>query len=126
MGEVVQFPNTGTNFDPSRCYNPADRGYWKEYCGELDAKQIDRIVSKLSGYTLKELRKQDRKSEIVDIRQLFVLLCLKHTTYSYSTIGAILNRDHTSIMNLEKREQSFRLKKLLERAEEITNYLTTT
>lgn len=124
MGEVVQFPTTGTSYN--KCYNPADPAYWKRYCCELDAKQIEKIVLTVSGYNLSDLRKQNRKKHLVDVRQLFVLLCIQHTAYSYPTIGAILGRDHTTIMHIKNRKQSEYLKKMLSDAEKITRYITTT
>ncbi|MEL0116914.1 MAG: helix-turn-helix domain-containing protein [Pelagibacteraceae bacterium] len=126
MGEVVKFPNIGIHSDYNKHYNPSSNAYWKEYCCELDAKQIERIVFAVSGYSLSDLRKHNRKKNIVDARQLFVMLCVQHTTYSYPTIGSILNRDHTSIMSVEKRKQSERLKAMLSDAQKITRYLITT
>jgi chromosomal replication initiation ATPase DnaA len=124
MGEVLKFPTTGENYNNG--YNPADPTYWERYCCELDAKTIANIVFNVSGFTLQELRRHNRKPVYVDARQLFVLLCVRHTDYSYPTIGSILARDHTSAMHLEKRKFSDNFKEMLVKAETITRYLTTT
>ena len=124
MGQVVQFPTTGTSYNKG--YNPADPKHWKRYCRELDVENIENIVFTVSGLSLKDLRRHNRKLSFVDARQLFVLLCVKHTDFSYPTIGGIIARDHTSAMHLEKRKVSDNLKEMLEKAEAITQYLTTT
>lgn len=125
MGEVLKFPTSGMNCN-NKYYNPASYSYWKSYCAELDAKQIERVVLSVSGYSLKDIRKHNRKPAMVDVRQLFVLLCLEHTSYSYPTIAAILDRDHTTIMSLAKRKMSPYLHKMVEAAQSVTRYLTTT
>lgn len=117
MGNVIQFPKCGTK------YNPANGKYWDIYCGELDAKQIERIVLSVSGYELQSLRRQNRRAEYVDARQLFVLLCIRHTKFSYPTIGKILARDHSSIMHLEKRKVSTQLRAMLRKSRGIIKYL---
>ena len=124
MGEVLKFPTSGESYN--KYYNPADPIYWERYCCELDAKTIANIVYNVSGFTLQELRRHNRKPAYVDARQLFVLLCVRHTDYSYPTIGSILARDHTSVMHLEKRKFSDNFKEMLVKAETITSYLTTT
>lgn len=117
MGEVIQFPKCGTK------YNPANAKYWDVYCGELDAKQIEKVVLSVSGYDLQSLRRQNRMVEYVDARQLFVLLCVRHTKFSYPTMGKILARDHSSIMHLEKRKKSTQLRAMLRESRKIIKHL---
>jgi len=117
MGSVIQFPKCGTK------YNPANGKYWDVYCCELEVKQIEQIVHYVSGYKLQSLRRHNRRVEYVDARQLFVLLCVRHTSFSYPTIGKILARDHTSVMHLEKRKKSTQLKAMLKESRGIIKYL---
>jgi len=117
MGSVIQFPKCGTK------YNPANGKYWDVYCCELEVKQIEKIVHYVSGYKLQSLRRHNRRVEYVDARQLFVLLCVRHTSFSYPTIGKILARDHTSVMHLEKRKKSTQLKAMLKESRVIIKYL---
>lgn len=113
MGEVLQFPKCGRNVSGWEARKLTSASTWKQYCRELDALHITEIVEKLTGYGIGELRKDNRRPHMVDARQLFVLLCRKHTTYSYPKIAIVLNRDHTSVMHMEKRKQSPELQALL-------------
>ncbi len=116
MGSVIQFPKCGTK------YNPADGRYWDVYCCELEAKQIEQIVFYVSGFDLQSLRRHNRKVDYVNARQLFVLLCVRHTKFSYPTMGKILARDHTSIMHLEKRKKSTQLRAMLRESRKVIKH----
>ena len=113
MGNVLQFPRCGRNVSGWEARKLTSANTWKQYCRELDALHVTEIVQKLTGHSIGELRKDGRRPHMVDARQLFVLLCKEHTTYSYPKIAIVLNRDHTSVMHLEKRKQSDRLQMLL-------------
>ena len=113
MGDVLQFPKCVRNVNNWEARELTSANTWKQYCRELDALHLTEIVQKLTGYSIGELRKDGRRPHMVDARQLFVLLAREHTTYSYPKIAIVLNRDHTSVMHLEKRKQSDRLQMLL-------------
>jgi len=114
MGNVLQFPKCGKPLSGRTIQMLTSPAHWKRYCRELDALHITEIVSKITGLTIGQLRKESRSTkEITEARQLFVLLAREHTTYSYPKIGVILNRDHSTIMYLEKRKQSAKTKALL-------------
>lgn len=112
MGNVIQFPKCGKTVSLFGETNPDSANNWKRYCRELDALHLTEIVEKLTGYSISELRRDSRKPNAVDARQLFVLLAREHTTYSYPKIAIVLNRDHTTVMHLDKRKQSAELKTL--------------
>lgn len=93
--------------------------FWKKYCRELEMMDIIPIVTKVTGYTLGQLRSHAQGARVklkVNARQLFVLLCLEHTPYSFVQIGITLNRDHTSMLNLSNRERSDAFEKIWEEA----------
>ena len=113
MGNVLQFPKCGKPLSGRTIQRMTSAAHWKQYCRELDGLHISEIVTKLTGHTVSELRKDGRHRKFTESRQLFVLLAREHTTYSYSKIGTILNRDHTTIMHLEKRKQSVETQALL-------------
>ncbi len=113
MGNVIQFPKCGRTVSLFGETNLNSANNWKQYCRELDALHITEIVEKLTGYSISELRRDTRKPDVVEARQLFVLLAREHTTYSYPKIAIVLNRDHTTAMHLDKRKQSSALKALL-------------
>jgi chromosomal replication initiation ATPase DnaA len=93
-------------------------GFWKRFCRELEIFDVIRVVTKVTGYTLGQLRSRARNKDKVDARQLFVLLCLEHTPHSYVQMGITMNRDHTSMMNLADRERSDAFEKIWAQAAE--------
>jgi len=92
--------------------------FWKKYCRELEIFDIIKVVTNVTGYTLGQLRSHARNRDKVVARQLFVLLCLEHTPYSFVKMGIVLNRDHTSMIHLAEREQSDAFQELWEKAAE--------
>ena len=113
MGNVLQFPRCGRNVSGWEARKLTSANTWKQYCRELDALHVTEIVQKLTGHSIGELRKDGRRPHMVDARQLFVLLCKEHTTYSYPKIAIVLNRDHTTVMHLDKRKRSAEVEAML-------------
>lgn len=113
MGNVLQFPKCGKPLSGRTIQMMTSANNWKRYCRELDALHITEIVNKLTGYTIGQLRKDGRKRNMAEARQLFVLLAREHTTYSYPKIGVVLNRDHSTIMHLDKRKRSTEVEVML-------------
>ena len=104
------------NWEKMRIRSPQ---FWKEYCRELEMMDIIPVVTKVTGYTLGQLRSHALGARVkskVDARQLFVLLCLEHTPYSFVQIGITMNRDHTSMINLSNRERSDAFEKIWKEA----------
>lgn len=114
MGNVLQFRRCGDRISGRTIQKLTSPAHWKSYCRELDALHIVEIVAKLTGCGIGELRKESRSTKkITEARQLFVLLARQHTTYSYPKIGVVLNRDHSTIMYLEKKDRSDAIEGLL-------------
>ena len=113
MGSVLQFPKCGKPLSGKETQAMTTPNQWKRYCRELDILHIDEIVTKLTGYTIREIRKDGRKRYMAEVRQLFVLLAREHTTCSYPKLGMALNRDHSTIMQLDKRKVSAEVEMLL-------------
>lgn len=113
MGNVIQFPKCGKTVSLFGETNLNSANNWKRYCRELDALHLTEIVEKLTGYSISELRRDTRKPNVVEARQLFVLLAREHTTYSYPKIAIVLNRDHTTVMHLDKRKRSAEVEAML-------------
>ncbi len=96
----------------------AYRGKWPSYReiaiaqGNLSspvlAKAIIANVARQRGISPSDIISQSRKVELVDARGLAVWICAQETPLSLPQIGAIFNRDHTSIMNLIRRENARR------------------
>lgn len=63
------------------------------------AEKIMSVVSARYGTTKDELRGKSKKREIVEARHVCAYLIRELTGYSLNQIGALLNRDHTTIMN---------------------------
>ncbi len=110
---ILKAERVTNNWERMRMRSPK---FWKEYCRELEIFDIINVVTKVTGYTLGQLRSHARNKEKVDARQLFVLLCLENTPYGFVQMGITLNRDHSSAMNLSKRERSDAFEKIWEEA----------
>ena len=63
------------------------------------AEKIMTVVSTRYGTTKEELKGKSKKREIVEARHVCAYLIRELTGYSLNQIGALLNRDHTTIMN---------------------------
>jgi chromosomal replication initiation ATPase DnaA len=113
MGNIIQFFKCGKTLSEKTTQEMTTPNHWKRYCRELDALHIEEIVTKLTGYTLREIRRDGRKRDMAEVRQLFVLLAREHTTCSYPKLGMVLNRDHSTIMQLDKRKRSEEVEMLL-------------
>jgi len=101
------------NWESKRMRSPK---FWKQYCRELEMFDIIPIVTKVTGYTLGQLRSHARNRSKVEARQLFVLLCLEHTPHSFVQMGITLNRDHSSVVWLSARKHSDAFKEIWEKA----------
>jgi chromosomal replication initiator protein len=65
-------------------------------------------VTKLSGYSEKELTSKTQKREIMWWRHCIAYLACKHTYSSLQSIGLRLGgRDHTTIMNARTKTQDY-------------------
>jgi chromosomal replication initiator protein len=65
-------------------------------------------VTKVSGYSEKELTSNNRKREIMWWRHCIAYLACKHTYNSLQSIGLRLGgRDHTTIMNARTKIQNY-------------------
>ncbi|MBQ3870615.1 MAG: chromosomal replication initiator protein DnaA [Clostridia bacterium] len=63
------------------------------------AEKIMSVVSTRYGTTKDEVKGKSKKREIVEARHVCAYLIRELTGYSLNQIGALLNRDHTTIMN---------------------------
>ncbi len=63
------------------------------------AEKIMSVVSARYGASKDELRGKSKKKEIVEARHVCAYLIRDLTGFSLNQIGALLNRDHTTIMN---------------------------
>ena len=113
MENVLQFLKCGSPLSDTTTQVMDTPNQWKRYCRELDVLHIDEIVTNLTGYNIRQIRKDGRKKNMLELRQLFVLLAREHTTCSYPYLGMVLNRDHSTIMRLDKRKRSAEVEMLL-------------
>jgi chromosomal replication initiation ATPase DnaA len=113
MGNVLQFPKCGKPLSDTKTQTMTTPNHWKRYCRELDVLHIEEIVTKLTGYNIREIRRDGRKRNMAEVRQLFVLLAREHTTCSYPKLGMVLNRDHSTIMHLDNRKRSTEVEVML-------------
>jgi len=118
MGEVVQLiiPKTEEYYQGKAVTNMLRYGTWKQLCRELEIRDVLGIVTEVTGVTLGQMRSSRRVPEYVAARQLFALLCVEHTKASYPSMGRAVNRDHTSMMHLVKKEQSHGFQKVYKEA----------
>ena len=63
------------------------------------AEKVMSVVSTRYGTTKDELKGKSKKREIVEARHVSAYLIRELAGYSLNQIGALLNRDHTTIMN---------------------------
>lgn len=67
--------------------------------------QIAREIANRNGYTLEEVWEKHRNPSFVAVRRE-IAIALRAAGASYTEAGKVLQRDHTSVMNLVKgREQ---------------------
>lgn len=92
-------------------------GQWKKLCRELELYDVIKIVYRVTGVTLADLRKHNRARKFVDARHLVVLLANDHTKHSQSAVGRCINRDHTTVLSLLKRERTDAFEETYNRAE---------
>ena len=60
---------------------------------------VMRAVCQVFNTTPDEIQSQNRKQDLVFARHMFCYLCRKHLKMTYLSIGKILHRDHSTIIN---------------------------
>lgn len=67
---------------------------------------ITRYFNELSGssapWITRRLNTKSRKSEYVEARRVFIVICRANYLMTYQSIGRYLNRDHSTIMHMFK------------------------
>jgi chromosomal replication initiation ATPase DnaA len=68
---------------------------------EIDAEWAEamRVVCIIYDVTPDEILEKVRRQGIMDARHLFCYLCRKHLKMTYLSVGKILHRDHSTIIN---------------------------
>lgn len=61
----------------------------------MNLKKIKKIVE--MNTNVKDLSVRSRKQNLVDARTIYFVLAKRLTTFSYSTISELVNRDHSSV-----------------------------
>lgn len=61
----------------------------------MDLKKIKRVVE--MNTNVKDLSVRSRKQSLVDARTIYFVLAKRLTTFSYSIISELVNRDHSSV-----------------------------
>lgn len=74
----------------------------EEYKDRQEPFNPDPIVAEYYGVKPHELKRQTRKREIAEARQICMWLRLKHTRDSLMTIGRRYNKDHTTVLHAKK------------------------
>jgi chromosomal replication initiator protein len=60
---------------------------------------IINIVSEQFGISVEDIKSKKRNSPILIPRQIYEYLCRDMTDFSLEQIGALINRDHTTVIN---------------------------
>ena len=71
--------------------------------GRPSMADIQRAVAWRTGVTRDEIVGNDRRARIVVARQIAVYLCRLLTTRTFSEIGRMFGRDHTTVMEADRR-----------------------
>lgn len=66
-------------------------------------REIVAMVALNFGFTPVQLLADTRKAEVVKARQIAIYIARRHTTHSSPAIGAVFNKDHTSILHATDR-----------------------
>ena len=74
---------------------------------ETSMQFILEILSSEMNVSLTHLRRARRDNKSVFYRQIFVKLATEFTKASYPMIGQMINRDHTSVIHLDRRNFNF-------------------
>lgn len=64
----------------------------------LAASEVVAVVAAHFGVTAGELISASRRREVTEARQAAMLVLHDHMGYSYSDVGRMLDRDHTTVM----------------------------
>jgi chromosomal replication initiator protein len=91
--------------------NPLDKS-------AFDAEEILKIVSEVSGIPVEAIKTKSKKREIVEARHAYFLISLylkdKGLTNSIlKDIGAIVNRDHVTVIHARKNEHLKSIQKII-------------
>lgn len=65
--------------------------------------KIEEIISRVANIKIEEIRGRSRDREVADARAVIWFIAFTYFRYSYSYIGRIYGRDHTSISSAVKR-----------------------
>jgi len=68
----------------------------------LKAQNIMREVCATMGVTIDQIKGRRRLREYVEARHVFCYLCREHTILPLQKIGAMINRDHATVMHSHK------------------------
>jgi len=66
---------------------------------KMSKEEILEIISQECDVSLSEILTRCRKKEVVNARFIFCAVMKRHFTYSLKRIGAIVHRDHTSVIH---------------------------
>lgn len=65
-------------------------------------KDIVTATSEIFNIPVNDMMSRKRRADLVNARNHAILACLKYTRNGYSDIGRFFNRDHSTIMYVEK------------------------
>lgn len=71
----------------------------KELTDEEKTKIIQKVIKKVTTFTVKDLIPDVRKKDWVNARYLSYYFLRKYTKLSYEAIGDMYGKDHTTVMN---------------------------
>lgn len=80
---------------------PRCQGEICDCCGasaEIVARGFAERIANRYGYTLTELRREDRRREVVTVRRM-VTCVLRGAGFSLPVIAGVLHRDHTTVLH---------------------------
>ena len=69
------------------------------YPPQMDLELILSKVCKVSGLNIEALKTKSRKRELVEARQAFFIIAANLTNKSLFKIGAMVNRDHATVIH---------------------------
>ena len=66
--------------------------------GIAQVEKVVKATSKVTGVSVNEIMSNRRQKELVQARHIAMFLAHETTTLSYVQIGAVMNKDHTSVI----------------------------
>lgn len=64
-----------------------------------DIKNIVSIVTEVTGITKEQIMSKDRHVDLADARHIAIALCRNYSSIGVVNLGAIFNRDHSTIIH---------------------------